>query len=323
MLQYLVILLDDTSVSYCEYENTKTVRRLMPLDVLQGGILFGMKENLSIQFVYPDYPIPDEYTSLIDSIEHVNIKPSNCDKNDADIVVYEDANDFASDEIQFSKTVVLRISKSRFFEQTDLIESSIGKVCRLNIVISDVETFDTCDYERYKSVLSVLRKKLGCMYAGGDSLQLNILSDRIVLDSMNNCGAGDTSITLAPDGRFYVCPAFYYEDESDYLELGKGRFDVGSITGGIKIKNQQLYKLEYAPLCRVCDAYQCKRCIWLNRRLTYEVNIPSKQQCVISHIERNASRDLLVQLQSERRLDAGKTIEEIEYLDPFDVVINN
>lgn len=323
MLQYLVILLDDTSVSYCHYENTKTVRRLMPLDVLQEGILFGMKENLSIQFVYPDYPIPDGYTSLIDSIDHVKIKPFHCEKNDADIVVYEDANDFASDEIQFSKTAVLRISKGRFFEQADLIESNIGKVCRLNIVISDIESFDTCDYERYKSVLSVLREKLVLLYAGGGNSQLNLLSDRIILDSMNNCGAGDTSITLAPDGRFYVCPAFYYEKEADCMELGNGRFDIGSIKDGVNIKNPQLYKLEYAPLCRVCDAYQCKRCIWLNRRLTYEVNIPSKQQCVISHIERNASRDLLVQLQSENHLKLEKTIEEIDYLDPFDVVINN
>ena len=50
-LQYLVILLDDTSVAYCHAHNPLTERRLMPLDVLKEGILFGMKHSLMIQFV--------------------------------------------------------------------------------------------------------------------------------------------------------------------------------------------------------------------------------------------------------------------------------
>ena len=51
MLQYLVILLDDTSVSYCHYRNPKTERRFISLNDLKAGILFAMKQNLMIQFV--------------------------------------------------------------------------------------------------------------------------------------------------------------------------------------------------------------------------------------------------------------------------------
>ena len=76
--------------------------------------------------------------------------------------------------------------------------------------------------------------------------------------------------------------------------------------------------MEYAPICRHCDAYQCKRCVWLNRRMTHEINTPSHEQCVAAHIERNASRQLLqnIRRHGEFLPEIGE-IKEIDYLDPF------
>lgn len=45
MRQYIVILLDDTSVSFCHYPNKEQERRLMPLDTLKASILYAMKET--------------------------------------------------------------------------------------------------------------------------------------------------------------------------------------------------------------------------------------------------------------------------------------
>ena len=85
------------------------------------------------------------------------------------------------------------------------------------------------------------------------------------------------------------------------------------------VKNPQLYKLSHAPICRNCDAYQCKRCVWLNRRTTYDINTPSHEQCVVSHLERNESRELLTNIRKNGIFLPGKEIKEINYLDPFDV----
>ena len=125
---------------------------------------------------------------------------------------------------------------------------------------------------------------------------------------MNNCNAGDEVITLAPNGRFYTCPAYFYDNPDS---------DCGNPTDGLNIKNAHLYKFEYSPICRHCDAYQCKRCVWLNKKLTLECNTPSHEQCVISHLERNASRLIS---QSFRHLSniVVNDIPEIDYLDPFD-----
>ena len=75
MIQYLVILLDDTSTAYCHADNPLKQRNLMPLETLKSGILFGMKQNLMIQYVFPDYELPKEYMQVIESIDNVKIYP--------------------------------------------------------------------------------------------------------------------------------------------------------------------------------------------------------------------------------------------------------
>ena len=126
----------------------------------------------------------------------------------------------------------------------------------------------------------------------------------------NNCEAGVKHVTVAPNGKFYICPAFYYEDETD---------SIGDIDSGLNVKNPQLYDLAHAPLCRNCDAYQCKRCVWLNRKTTLEVNTPSHEQCVVAHLERNASRNLLAKIRENGNFMPETQIKELDYLDPFEV----
>lgn len=311
MIQYLVILLDDTSVSFCHYDNPNIDQKLIPFDTLKAGLRYAMKENLNIQFVYPTYSLPTEYEEIIDSVDHIKIKPAVC-ANEADVVIFDDMKTLAS-FANFSRDTAytLRTNRQNLFANASILLPILYKVERLNIVISDIESFTSNDFNTYKHVLEVLAKEIENVYVSGKTIQLNLLTDRMMLDKMNNCGAGDNSITLAPDGKFYLCPAFYMSDDG---------FTVGDIASGIHIKNQQLYRLDHAPLCRHCDAYQCKRCIWLNRKTTLEVNTPSHEQCVAAHLERNASRILLRAIRTHGTfLPEQEDICEIDYLDPFDV----
>ena len=309
MVQYLIILLDDTAVSFCHYGNNRKERRLMPLETLKAGILYGMKENLNIQFVYPDYDLPEEYAAVIESIDHSKIKPAS-KADGADVTVIDGIVEEKGVTISNGGTYVLRLTKQEMFAGHDAIVNLLENATRLNVVLTDVETFTDDDFAKYKDVLACLAKDVERMYAGGKSPQLNILTDRMMLDKMNNCGAGETNIALAPDSKFYVCPAFYLCDDG---------YAVGSLDGGLDIKNAQLYRLDHAPLCRKCDAYQCRRCVWLNRKTTLEVNTPSHEQCVVAHLERNASRSLLAAIRQHGTFMPGTEIRKIEYLDPFEV----
>ncbi|MBQ0087859.1 MAG: CXXX repeat peptide maturase [Prevotellaceae bacterium] len=323
MLQYLVILLDDTSTSYCHYTNCKQERHLISLDDLKSGILFGMKENLMIQFVYPDYEIPQSYKDVIETIDHSKIMPKTGEN--ADITVFNGWCEMVNFPFDVKNVYVLRINKSDLFAQRGFIKTILGKVARLNVVVTDVENFIDADWDAYKDCLEEWSDELKRLYAVGTSPQFNLITDRVFLDKMNNCDAGDTSITLAPDGYLYICPAFYLDGSPDgreksLAEVSSKGYRIGSLTEGLNIKNPQLYKLSHAPLCRICDSFHCKRCVWLNRRITSEVNTPSRQQCIMSHIERNASRKLLDILRNDIPSLYGKEIKELSYLDPFEIV---
>lgn len=310
MIQYIVILLDDTSTSFCHYTNEKADSRLIPLQTLKDGICYAMKENLNIQFVYPNYKLPKEYLAAIDSIDHTDIYPAEMSDN-ADVVVFDSL--IAAKDYVFKEEVayLIRTDKVSLFNEYKIIGEILDKVTRLNVVITDIETFTEDDFMAYKSLLSNLAERVEQIYVSGKSPQLNLLTDRIMLEKMNNCGAGDTSVTLAPDGKFYVCPAFY---------LSADGYTIGDMVNGLEIKNSQLYRLDHAPLCRRCDAWQCKRCIWMNRKTTLEVNTPSHEQCVVAHLERNASRKLLIDIRKHGKFMSGsEDIKEIDYLDPFDV----
>ena len=305
MLQYLIILLDDTSTSFCHYNNNKTEPKAIPLDTLRKAIRFAMTENLMIQFVYPDYLLPNDMIAEIETIDHSKIKPVN--DEEADVFVL---NKWDFTDLPAKIPVVLRTSKSQLLEKYEELDMVLEKVMRLNIIITDLETFNDEDFSAYRLLLNHFSKKLQSLYLDGMSPQLNILTDRMMLKEMNNCGAGDSSVTLAPNGRFYVCPAFYLENEDDF---------VGDLENGLDIANQQLYKLDHAPICRRCDAYQCRRCVWLNRKTTLEVNTPSHEQCVVAHLERNASKSLLSNIRKLGEfLPEYEDIKEIDYIDPFD-----
>ena len=342
MLQYLVILIDDTSVAYCHADNTLKESNLIPLETLKKGILFGMKQNLMIQYVFPEYALPEEYVSVIESIDNVKIYPVSCKPvtgidagNEADVTVANSVSELGKyiDTIFETKmatmkatvkNLVLRLTFSEMLKQKDEIAKLFASGVRINLCITNVEQFTDGQIETYKQVLNEWNAVLLDLYKQGQSPQFNLLTDRMMLEKMHNCEAGMSNITLAPNGKFYLCPAFYYDERMQvFNQLNhhnpSSDKSVGDLENGLVIPNSQLLKLDYAPLCRNCDAFQCRRCLWLNRKLTWDLNTPSHQQCVMAHLERNASRDLLNDIRKIGEFMPNIDIKGINYLDPFEV----
>ena len=306
MIKYLVILLDDTSVSYCHYDNPSRQSSLIPIDALREGIFYAMTENLLVQFVYPEYRLPEEYEEAVETVNHVKIVPA-ASPYTGDVVVI--GWDMVAKFAGHVPSLVVRADMAELTGGYEELCNLFDKADKVNVVITDVTSISDDGFKVYYGTLGKLSDILKERYAEGRAVQLNIVTDRMMLSAMNNCNAGSENITLAPDGRFYVCPAFYYE----------GLFSIGSLKDGLDIRNPQLYRLDHAPLCRNCDAYQCRRCIWLNQKTTLEVNTPSHEQCVAAHHERNASGNFLKVLKSQGYFLQCDDIKEVSYLDPFDV----
>lgn len=309
MMKYLVVLLSSQSTSFCYCDSSKNIKenKLMSLDILQKAIRYAFIEDLSIQFVLPPFSLPNDYTGIINSTNASTIAPAST-SYDADVIVIEGFAEFNNINAINGTNYVFRVKKDEFFEQYRKLINRLAYFSRLNIFFTDVEKFTMDDFEKYSKILDEFCVCVKNNILLGNSIQLNILTDRIALHKMNNCNAGVDTLTLAPDGHFYLCPAFYFANEPP----------IGNIEVGVTIKNKHLYQLGYAPLCRECDAYQCRRCIFLSKQLTLEVNIPSKEQCVMAHIERNASRFLLNSLREHATYFPETDIKKIPYLDPFD-----
>lgn len=315
MTNHLIIVLDDSSPSYCHYENLAT-SRLISLSDLKAGILYAMKENLSIQFILPDYMLPQEYWETMNEIDSTIYVSSTCEDSfaadNANVIILNNWSSPANYHFSNDKIYVLRTSRKDFYDRVNSLKDMAEKADRLNVIITNPEGFSESEIVKYEKTLDKLSQIILEEFQKGHSIQVNLLTDRILLDKMNNCNAGVENITLMPDGKFYACPAFYYDKERP----------IGSLRNGINIVNPQLYMLAYAPICSVCDAYHCKRCAWLNHKLTHEKNTPSKEQCLMAHIERKASRKLLADIRKHGMIVQGGEIPELDYMDPLEKLLS-
>lgn len=254
MLKYLIVLLDSSAPSFCHYDIGQKAesRDLMPLDILKKAIFFSMKENLNVQLVWPNYILPDEYLDLIETVDHINIVPSTLTP-EADVVLVGSPTQLNS--LCPNQNIVLRCSMAEFIDKVGIVAASLDTARHISVVINDIQQLDESVLPQYESALIKIADHIASEYSENRTPSLNILTDRMFLKEMNNCNAGWEAVAIAPDGKFYACPAFYYTEHPDSA--------IGNIDDGLSIANPQLYRLSHAPICSHCDAWHCKRCVWL------------------------------------------------------------
>lgn len=312
MLKYLTIPLSAHSISYCHYPSMSSSRDNAFIDgqTLSDILIWSMKENLSVQFLYPYEALPDSLKALTESVDNIKIAPVAAEDSAlsemVDILV---SDSFSIPSIHSDKIYIVRSSLGDFLGSEAKLLKIIRTAKRLNVVFTDIPNLTEKDLEAYHHMMQKLAITLAQYILDGKEIQFNLLTDRIMLTSMNNCNAGHESIVVSETGDFYPCPAF----------IGNSRFICGNIKTGFKAPDGALYDRENAPICRICDAYQCKRCVWLNHLFTHEVNTPSWQQCKIAHIERSAAKTLLETIRTAKpEYLSGIDIPGIDYTDPFE-----
>jgi CXXX repeat peptide maturase len=313
MPHHLIVILEENSTSFCHYKNSCSDQSiLIDADILRKAVHYAITNRLFASFLYGGTPLPPAHAALVESVEHVKIVADQTACQGTDGMRVIDLANGVSEAVSAdwsSSNVILRFSRKELPVLAETVNHLAENCRRVNLVIRDVEEFGQTELDSYRVELESIRRQLEKRCQQGDFREINVVTDRLFLSSMHNCGAGTDHLTLAPNGRFYLCPAFYYENPDN---------SIGDIASGYTIDDPHLLDLAHAPICRNCDAYHCKRCLFLNRKLTGELNTPSSQQCTIAHTERNVSRDLAETinryLSPEKRI---APIPAIDYLDPF------
>lgn len=276
----IVVLLSGKAVSYCMYTPHTNKSDLISFEHLSRIITKSRSEGINLQFVYPKEELPSHYQQLIGTIEHMSIVPVETTVR-GDVIVIDGWTEIEK-ATSAESCYVFRTTLGDFYKYVTELKSVLKLASQLTMVFTDEVDFGKGDETPYEVALKKLEEIVLEEFAEGHQIKLNILTHRLFLDEMSNCDAGWKSLTLAPNGKYYVCPAFYYDDEG---------YTCGDINEGIDLKNPLLYKLNHAPLCRNCNAFHCNRCIYLNKKKTLEVNIPSYEQCDKSRIELRITKD--------------------------------
>ncbi|NFB54791.1 radical SAM peptide maturase, CXXX-repeat target family [Clostridium botulinum] len=279
--KHLFFIMDDNCVEHCNY-NSNSKENIMPDEILKSGLEF-CEKNLYVPII-----LNSKNNSNIKNISRFsNIDRYEIYNNDTELInnklkKIQVVTPETIDNSISTDTCILNLRENQIKDMY-MYAKKLFKYCnRINLNIKDY-TYNL-DLNLYKEQLLKISKLLYEYSLKHENKEFNKISDLWYLEKMNNCDAGDKNFTLAPNGKLYICPKFYFNDKESYI---------GDIVNGIKLDYDNLLKLNYSPFCKECNKYQCDRCVYMNKKLTNEYNVPSALQCRISHIEKEVSDNFI------------------------------
>lgn len=309
--RHLYFILSEDSIEHCNYVSNLNSGNIMSENIIAKAFEFSEKNFFTPVILYPknknkvfdlDKFSKNERIEIVSANNKLSLKPPSH-------VIPVINNDSVYEELASYDNCILTVDESDILNLATQIEKLLKIMSRININlrISSKEF----NFENYKEELQRLVKMLVDYYKEGQIKEINVITDRLFLDRMESCEFGNYNFAVSPEGKIYICPAFYFNDPHSYI---------GSLDEGINI-NTHIFKLNNSPYCTRCDAYHCNRCIYLNKAFTNEFNIPSSLQCKISHLEREMSLLLLETLKAEKVDLQLANIPHLDYSDPVDIIL--
>ena len=307
---FMYFILSTDCVSFCDFQSSANKNYMKPEDLLQG-LSYAFQNFYQPVFVHSDHSLQwlenllhsEKYGEVLAKelgrhiVKHI-MKYQKTDKKNV-LYVIDDLMDLPDKSLE--NPVILNIDAKRIGNLAKLVILLLPFVSRININILNID--NSFDLNIYGEQLQRISEELLKYLSEGKHKEIRQLTDKIFVKKMNNCFAGENNMTLAPDGKFYFCPAFYFNK--------KLNIDIET--------TQKLTVLSKAPICNNCDAFQCSRCIYKNYTGTGELNTPTKIQCRIAHLERKYSVELLNELHNRKISDYEKySINSIDYNDPIE-----
>ena len=263
-LKYLNVLLSDDVMPHCSYTNRLTSNKVMSNEMIDAAIDFCYK-----YFLIPIF-IGDKQIGLNreDNIYFKISQEENLGINDA--YVY-DGNSFKSVSCG---SIIITINRSILNGFDEIVIQAAKLYRRINIFVQDIEEMNANDMAMYQIGLDKIISELS---KWSHKPVINIFND-----CYRYCEAGVTSLTLAPDGLIYLCPAFYF-NQLKHTAVGTIHDDYFSYSA------PKTAKKESTAIVSEKEAIY-SNCIYNNYICTTELNIPSEQYVRIEKINQNQAK---------------------------------
>lgn len=313
---HMYFILSDQSVRHCSYKPVakgqcgKSLR--MSLKTFKRGLEFAQHNFYTPVLLLPPEGLLPEERAALKGVNYMQIHSAGQSVDPGDNLPVHDSKV----NVENSELGILIVSPDKITHISELVITCLSHHSRVNLILDNIHLLTDETLAIYESELTKVAEFLVSQYTNGRILDVNVISDRLLLEHMRNCNAGLDSFALGPDGNFYICPAFYFKQKSE---------KVGSLTDGITFNYAEFLTETKSPICSQCDAYHCRRCVYDNLEKTGEFLIPGKMQCVISHIERKVSSKMIKMLQTKgiKCKEAECNIPTLDHYDPFDRIARN
>lgn len=304
----MYFLLSDNFVTYCCYDNSSNQQQgeKMSLKMIEDGLKYCRQNFMTPIFVHGDDSFLNIHFSQIYEeyyIQHIiPVQLIKLSTHLRDVICVFDHSTVNACGAKLSNCIYNIDQSELHFLAADVINLfAFADRVNVNILNLDKKFDEEVYYQQLCQIKDYIIENVN------SCKEINILTDLCLSREWNNCKAGERAFTYAPNGKFYICPSVYCEEQQN---------SVGSPKEGLSnLKNKHLYKREYHPICQVCDAKQCRICIYRNLKSTKEVNVSPSFQCRKSHIERKASVELINALGIED--GENEALINVDYLDPI------
>ena len=310
--KHMYFLCSDDAVEYCGYRSLSGDKiNIMGKDILKKGLEYceqNFYRPVILHSKEKDHDINvSEYKTIVkDEIFSSRNLPTKVDVPHT-YVAYTLGE---VERVPACENCILNIGQEEIKSLSDAIAILLHKCNRVNINFLDIDkNFPLEEYEdELLKIVDIL-----CSYYKQDTVkEVNVLTDLAYSSKMDNCTSGENAITLAPNGKFYICPAFYFDDTENFI---------GDLETDIDWNKINQCKLDKAPMCVDCKAYHCNRCVYINQKYTDELSVSPGFQCRKTYIEMKLTK-IFVDRCKEFNLSVDFTqIEEDEVSDPIEKVI--
>lgn len=312
--RFQYIMLSDDSAGYCFEMEKKKKSIAMSIETFRAALRFARMNFYTPVILYDEREPDQNFEKELLQYEVMRIKPiSRITEGDGAIAVMKTEDISKVDVNKLMMQVILHISQKDLNILSESC-SEIFKVSRkIHLVLDDWHCMNKKSYMIYKSELEKVAEIIVSYAKNKKYRQINVLTDIMISSDKMNCGAGYSSILVAPNGELYPCSSFYNSNSHDKM---------GDVNLGI-IKDLNKYNMSDAPICSCCDISNCNICVFNNIQETKEYRVPSIEQCSIKNMEKAISIELQKRLQEIDPLTPfGRNIlKESEYVEAIDSII--
>ncbi len=310
--RYLYIMMSNKSVSYCRYNAEGGVEEKISLENFCKGLEFARQHFLMPVILHDNSKLDESFSEKLRGFEAKHIVPCGCNESYFDRI--DVINTDEVDCVEGCSYVICHVDRAQISQLGLICEKlfDFEAVKKVHIVLSDYNLTEK-EQKIYKEQLQIIKSIIIKHFREKHFKQINLLTNILLTKEMEimSCNAGTQSFTLAPNGKFYLCPAFYYDNRNEYLEFKNEE--------RLTTEFSDLLTISKSPICSECDATHCQRCVFDNKKKTLEYNIPSREQCIVSHIERSISYELQKELMeiNDKTPFSNNILAPISYDDPF------